>query len=106
MAPECVIIKGNTAMPATGAAESASDHDGKEHTYFMKIRKIIPLLLIAALLLPLFAACGESAQNSDAPSGGTSAGQTAPSAGDAETDAPEEDPDAALYTDLPKENFG
>ena len=72
----------------------------------MKTRKIVTLLLIAALLLPLFAACGESAQNTDNPAGGAPAGQNAPSAGNAETDAPEEDPDAALYADLPKEDFG
>ncbi|MBO7404143.1 MAG: hypothetical protein J6V24_04205 [Clostridia bacterium] len=72
----------------------------------MNKRKILALLLTLALLLPIFVSCGESAQNGDTAEGTSGAGLTTPSAdGSAETEAPEEDPNAALYTDLPAGNY-
>ena len=68
--------------------------------------RITALLLTLALLLPLAASCGESAQNTDAPQQSTTVSQNAPvSDGRTEAEEPEADPNAALCEDLPKANY-
>ena len=72
----------------------------------MKLKRILACLLIPALLLPVLASCGESAENSD-PAAGTPAVQGAsdPAAAAPEEEAPAEDPDARLYADLPAADY-
>ncbi len=73
----------------------------------MKLNRILACLLIPALLLPVLASCGESAENTDPATQSSPAQGTAdPAAAQTpEEEVPEEDPDAALYADLPAGDF-
>ncbi|MBE6724655.1 MAG: hypothetical protein E7576_05580 [Ruminococcaceae bacterium] len=74
----------------------------------MKLKRILACVLIPALLAPLLLSCGESSENADPTSVSPAQGTAEPSAqGDSGGSAgePEEDPNAALYADLPAGNF-
>ncbi len=73
----------------------------------MRPAKILCILLTLALLLPLFAACGESKTNAGDETLSQTADPSAPSAGSEGdgADPEEEDPNAYLYADLPGGNY-
>ena len=73
----------------------------------MRSAKILCVLLTLALLLPLFAACGESKTNAGDETLSQTADPSAPSAGSEGdgADPEEEDPNAYLYADLPAGNY-
>ena len=71
-------------------------------------KRLLTLILAALLLIPLFAACGESSTNADPVASPETTADPAPAAdtpAGAEEEEAEEDPDAILYKDLPAGNY-
>lgn len=72
----------------------------------MKLNRILACFLIPALLAPILLSCGESGENADPSSPSPAQGSAEPSSQNAEAEEePEEDPNAALYADLPTGNY-
>ena len=70
-----------------------------------KMQRTAALLLALLLVTPFMTSCGESKENTDQPAGTTTTVTPAASVGEEETDAVEEDPNAALFADLPTGNY-